>query len=132
MVDRVCAAAVTEVVEAPTPGTPSRRAVNPIVQEVAMTASERFLPTCRGERPPSVASAMSQAIENGRRGLTDIARRRARLSPQADVDRVVAQYVRPHFDLSPAELRAVLAALLNYAFQDLHGDRWFSANAHRP
>jgi hypothetical protein len=96
-----------------------------------MTTSECVVPAHPVD-PHAVASAVSEAIEDGRRGLSDIARRRARLSPHADVDHVVSTDVRPHFDLSPADLRVVRAALLDYAFRDLHGDRWFGATTHRP
>ena|SRR6266446_2946285 len=79
-------------------------------------------------QPPQISSSKRRAIEDGIKGLNHIAQSRMRLSPHDDVDRSIERYVSSHSAFSPAELREIREVLLNYAFWDLHRERWSAAD----
>lgn len=62
----------------------------------------------------------TRAIEEGRKTLDMIERHGVRLSPGDDVDRAMTSIS----GLSMTEVHDVRGALLAYAFEALHGERW--------
>jgi len=72
----------------------------------------------------TISLAASRAIEIGRHRLDSIKTGGTRLSPRADVDRAMGEYDGTSDEMSTTEILAVRSALLEYAYKQLHGDRW--------